>query len=119
MLNWDEFRLEFRDLAIERLFTKEGRLLADAISDDLGGSGVSLEYAQDIASFAIHHTLLKNDMTVDADLADNYYEQMLKSIQEWPLFEDLIEQELNEMWDSGFNYTREDWDERYGVNDND
>lgn len=119
MLNWDEFRHEFRELAIDKIFIEEGRLLADAISDDLGGSGDSLEYAQDIATFAIHYALIKQDVTVNDDLAEHYYNQMLKSVQEWPTFEELVEQKLNEMWDSGFNYTKDDWDERYGDQDGD
>lgn len=114
MDNWDVFKEEFRELAIDKIFIEEGRLLADVISDDLGGSGDSLEYAQDIATFAIHYALIKQDTTAPDDLADHYYEQMLKSIQDWPMFEQILEQKLNDMWDSGHYHTSEDWDERFG-----
>ena len=113
MLDWDEFRQEFRELAIEKIFTEEGRLLADAISDDLGGSGDSLEYAQDIATFAIHYALIKKDVTAPEDLADHYYNQMLRSVEEWPMFDEIVDQKLNEMWDSGFYTSIENWDERF------
>lgn len=114
MNDWDEFREEFRDIAIDKIFEEEGRLLADVISDELGGSGDALEYAQDIATFAIHYALIKSDATVKDDLAEHYYNQMLNSIRDWPMFEELIEQKLNEMWDMGYRFTQEDYDERYG-----
>lgn len=114
MNDWDEFRQDFRELAIDKLFIEDSRLLADVLSDELGGSGEMLEYAQDVATFAIHYALIKDDVTVDDGLAENYHRQMIVAIQDCPLFDELVEQKLNEMWDSGYSYTREDFDERYG-----
>ena len=112
-MDWDYFKREYWELAIDKLFIEEARLLADVISDDLGGSGESLEYAQDIATLALHYALIKRDVTVDEGLADVYYNQMLTSIQEWPGFTELVEQKLDEMWDSGHYYDDGSYDQRY------
>ena len=100
-LDWDEFKVERRDEAIDLILDYDSILVLDAVINHTVGSDENAEYAFDVMVMALSTLLAQRDKGLDKDKAKITESVFEKTLLEAPFFEDLIEFKLNEMWDMG------------------